>query len=151
MQRKTIGLLAGSVLALCSTAFMVAAIPADGDTMPVPAAADANGSHAPAAIHRGAAIRERNPNIDPGVRAGVRDLRAIDRLYYASGRAKDLPGLYQDMLTKAQNPQLRNYLSFRLARLQSAPANTDAAIATLRRSLDENLARANSTSVPRGG
>jgi uncharacterized coiled-coil protein SlyX len=37
---------------------------------------------------------------------------------------------------------VRNYVYHRLARLQARPANVDQAIATLRKSLDENLANA---------
>jgi hypothetical protein len=145
MQRRTLGLLAGTVLAMCSTAFVVTALPADEASAPA-TGSDPDGAGARPA-HRGEARTGGRFSVAPEVRASVRDLRAIDRLYYVSGRGKDLPALYQDMLAKTQNPQLRNYLSMRLARLQSAPANTDAAMATLRRSLDENIARANSTAA----
>src|SRR5579885_3175475 len=111
MQRKTLGLLAGSLLALCSTAFVVAALPADDETAPLPAA---TGDRAPAdtggpmrrAPWRHAA--EARPLVAPEVRAAVRDLRALDRLYYLSGRGKELPALYQDLLAKTRNPQLRS-------------------------------------------
>jgi len=141
MQRKTLGLLAGTMLALCGTAFMVNALPADdagmtGDKV------DSGGGERALARHMDGRRGGGHP-VAPEVRASVRDLRSLDRLYYVSGRGKELPALYQDLLGKTQNPQLRNYLSLRLARLQSAPAGTDAAITTLRRSLDENISRAN--------
>jgi len=70
----------------------------------------------------------------------IEDLQALERLYRESGRSKDLPALYNDVLTKTQDPRVRTYVYHHLARAQSAPANTDQAIATLRKSLDENLA-----------
>ncbi|HET6552858.1 MAG TPA: hypothetical protein VFG49_04900 [Dyella sp.] len=70
----------------------------------------------------------------------IEDLRALEHLYKDSGRSKDLPALYNDVLAKSQDPRVRTYAYHQLARVQSAPANTDQAIATLRKSLDENLA-----------
>jgi hypothetical protein len=70
----------------------------------------------------------------------IGDLAALERLYRESGRTKDLPALYNDVLSKSQDPRVRTYAYHQLARVQSAPANTDQAIATLRKSLDENLA-----------
>lgn len=70
----------------------------------------------------------------------IGDLAALERLYRESGRSKELPALYNDVLSKSQDPRVRTYVYHQLARLQAAPANTDQAIATLRKSLDENLA-----------
>jgi hypothetical protein len=70
----------------------------------------------------------------------IEDLRSLEHLYITSGRAKELPALYNDVLAKSQNPQVRTYVYHQLARAQSAPSNPDQAIATLRKSLDENLA-----------
>ncbi|WP_430388138.1 hypothetical protein [Dyella sp. 20L07] len=72
--------------------------------------------------------------------AVISDLHALERLYIASGRTKELPALYNDVLAKSQNPEVRTYAYHHLARAQAAPANPDQAIATLRKSLDENLA-----------
>jgi hypothetical protein len=69
----------------------------------------------------------------------IGDLQALERLYRESGRSKELTALYNDVLSKSQDPRVRTYVYHQLARLQSAPANTDQAIATLRKSLDENL------------
>ncbi|QNK00338.1 hypothetical protein [Dyella telluris] len=69
----------------------------------------------------------------------IGDLNALERLYRDSGRTKDLTALYNDVLSKSQDPRVRTYVYHQLARVQSAPANTDQAIATLRKSLDENL------------
>jgi hypothetical protein len=70
----------------------------------------------------------------------IANLRGLERLYLLDGRAKELPALYNEVLAKSQNPRVRNYAYSHLARAQMRPANTDQAIATLRKSLDENLA-----------
>jgi len=70
----------------------------------------------------------------------IGDLNALERLYRESGRAKELPALYNEVLSKSQDPRVRTYAYHQLARAQAMPANTDQAIATLRKSLDENLA-----------
>lgn len=70
----------------------------------------------------------------------IDDLRALEHLYMVSGRTKELPALYNEVLSKSQDPRVRTYAYHQLARVQSAPANPDQAIATLRKSLDENLA-----------
>lgn len=76
-------------------------------------------------------------------RSGViSDLHSMERLYEQAGRSKDLAAVYNDVLARSQDPRVRNYVYHRLARLQSRPTNLDQAIATLRKSLDENLANA---------
>ena len=75
------------------------------------------------------------------VQSTIRDLRALDRLYLVDGRAKDIEGLYRDVLTRTQNPAVRQFAYGRIARNELRPANTGEAIATLRQSLDENLKR----------
>jgi hypothetical protein len=70
----------------------------------------------------------------------IGDLRGLERLYIMSGRAKELPALYNDVLAKSQNPMVRDYAYRHLARAQMAPTNVDAAIATMKKSLDESLA-----------
>lgn len=70
----------------------------------------------------------------------IEDLRSLEHLYMASGRTKELPALYNEVLSKSQDPRVRTYVYHQLARAQAAPANPDQAIATLRKSLDENLA-----------
>ncbi|NID17064.1 hypothetical protein [Luteibacter yeojuensis] len=71
----------------------------------------------------------------------IGDLRALERVYVMSGRAKELPALYNDVLARSQNPMVRDYAYRHLARAQMRPQNVDAAIATLRKSLDESLAQ----------
>lgn len=70
----------------------------------------------------------------------ISDLRALERLYTTQGRVKELPALYNAVLAQSQDPRVRTYVYHQLARTQMAPANADQAIATLRKSLDENLA-----------
>ncbi|UPG93648.1 hypothetical protein [Luteibacter aegosomatissinici] len=70
----------------------------------------------------------------------IGDLRGLERLYIMSGRQKELPALYNDVLAKSQNPMVRDYAYRHLARAQMAPTNVDAAIATMKKSLDESLA-----------
>ncbi len=70
----------------------------------------------------------------------IGDLRGLERLYMESGRSKEMIAVYNDVLTRSQNPRVRDYVYKRLARLQAQPANVDQAIATLRKGLDENLA-----------
>lgn len=68
------------------------------------------------------------------------DLHALERLYREAGREKELTAVYNDVLAKSQDPRLRTYVYHQLARLQARPTNVDQAIATLRKSLSENLA-----------
>jgi hypothetical protein len=68
------------------------------------------------------------------------DLHALEHLYRKAGREKELAGIYNEVLSKSQDARLRTYAYHRLARLQAQPANVDQAIATLRKSLSENLA-----------
>ena len=75
--------------------------------------------------------------------AVIGDLRQISRLYVMEGKAGDLPAFYNGVLAKTQNPMVRNYVYHNLARVQMRPADTQAAIATLRKNLDENLTRLN--------
>ena len=75
----------------------------------------------------------------PGMGA-MADLHSLERLYREAGREKDMAGIYNEVLAKSQDPHLRTYAYHRLARLQAQPANVDQAIATLRKSLSENLA-----------
>ena len=70
----------------------------------------------------------------------IGDMRALERLYMQSGRSKELTALYNEVLTKSQDPRVRDYTYQRLAKLQAQPANVDQAIATLRKGLDESLA-----------
>jgi hypothetical protein len=70
----------------------------------------------------------------------IGDLHSLERLYVLTGRSKELPALYNEVLAKSQNPRVRDYAYRHLARVQMQPTNVDGAISTLRKSLDENLA-----------
>lgn len=80
--------------------------------------------------------------------AVIGDLRQMSRLYIMDGKIRQLEQLYKDVLGKTQNPMVRTYVSRKLARLQARPRDTGAALATLRRSLDENLKRLNAMPAP---
>ncbi len=56
------------------------------------------------------------------------------------GDRAELAATYQHILASTRNPILRNYAYLHLARLQLRVSNSHAALATLRKSLDENLA-----------
>lgn len=75
----------------------------------------------------------------PGMGAFA-DLHALERLYREAGQDKELAGLYNEVLARSQDTHLRAYVYHQLARQQARPANVDQAIATLRKSLSENLA-----------
>jgi hypothetical protein len=70
----------------------------------------------------------------------IGDLRSLERLYAQAGRSKDMTAVYNDVLSKSQDPRVRDYVYHRLARLQAQPTNVNQAIATLRKALDESLA-----------
>jgi hypothetical protein len=134
MQRKFLIPTLAAMLFLGSTAWLATAAPPDR-------------SASMAAPGDGAPRRDRSNahRLPPAVRASLVTLRSLEHLYRESGRLDALPGLYRDVLAKTQNPMLRNVAYRHLAKLQSAPANADTAIATLRQSLDENIRRVNDT------
>ncbi len=70
----------------------------------------------------------------------IADLRGLEHLYRQAGRSRDLVGVYNAVLAKSQDPRVRAYAYHQLARVQAQPTNLDAAIATMRKSLDESLA-----------
>lgn len=145
MHRTT--LLAATLAALLagSTSFAMAQTPPP----PAPTAdASAGTTHAMPRSHTGPMARpfqnkwNRGANHNRGRSGVISDLRSLERLYTEAGRSKDLAAVYNDVLARSQDPRVRNYVYHRLARLQARPANVDQAIATLRKSLDENLANA---------
>lgn len=145
MQRKTLLASAASLLLAGSAAFAFAQ-----DAAPKAPAAPAQSAQTP--DHQGMKWNRSERGEHGGWghhgRGGMRtdagvigDLRALERLYVTSGRAKELPALYNDVLAKSQNPMVRDYAYRHLARAQMQPQNVDAAIATMRKSLDESLAQ----------
>lgn len=149
MQRKTLLASAASLLLAGSAAFAYAqdaapqapAAPTARSSQPAPPQQGPKWGHGDRdhgrGDHGGWARHGRD-----GERGGViGDLRALERLYVTSGRSKELPALYNEVLAKSQNPRVRDYAYRHLARAQMQPQNVDAAIATMRKSLDESLAQ----------
>lgn len=75
--------------------------------------------------------------------AVISDLSQMRRMYAMQGKSSQMTALYQHVLSSTKNQKVRNYVYAQMARTQMRPADTDAAIATLRKSLDENLAALN--------
>lgn len=71
--------------------------------------------------------------------AVIMDMRGIERLDRMSGHSQDLTALYQHVLEKTQNPEVRHYTYMQMARSEMKPANVEQVVATLRKSLDEDL------------
>ncbi|HET7921822.1 MAG TPA: hypothetical protein VFM15_03620 [Gammaproteobacteria bacterium] len=94
-----------------------------------------SGFHHPGMMNHGTHWRH-----DPA-RAVIMDMRGIERLDRMSGRSQELVALYNHVLDTTKNPVVRHYAYAKLARSQMKPANVDQAVATLRKSLDEDLAR----------
>ncbi len=89
-------------------------------------------------MHKRMKSRHRGP-----AGAVIGDLHKIARLYLMDGKTRQLEALYKEVLGKTQNPMVRNYVYSAMARLQARPRDTAAAVATLRKSLNENLDRLN--------
>lgn len=75
--------------------------------------------------------------------AVINDLEQLRRLYSMTGHENDIIAVYHDVLNKTQDPMLRHFVYDSLAREQLKPSNPEAAIATLRTSLAEDIAEAN--------
>jgi hypothetical protein len=93
------------------------------------------------AIGRGARARtalaiQNNPGV-----AVVINLRAIERVYRQQGRERELPGFYRDVLGRSGDPLVRNFINYRLARLELRGDDAKGALDALMRNLDENLQR----------
>lgn len=143
MQRKTLLIPAVALLAVGAASFAMA----QDKTSPA-AAAPMAGPHAmhgmPGAWSHGG-WKPGAPGMHgmPGMHEDVgviADLRELEHLYRQAGRSKDLVALYNEVLAKSQDPRVRAYAYHHLARVQAQPTNLDAAIATLRKGLDEDLA-----------
>lgn len=87
------------------------------------------------AAHLAAAVRH-----DPAL-AVVVNLRAIERVYRADGRSKELPAFYREQLGRTDDPVVRNFVNYRLARLEMRADDAEAALQALRRNLEENYRR----------
>ena len=87
------------------------------------------------ALRLAAAVRN-----DPAI-AVVINLRAIERAYRADGRSKDLPAFYREQLARTQDPVVRNFVHYRLARIELRGDDAKGALEALQRNLDENYRR----------
>lgn len=135
----TTALLGGVAFAQAPAADPVAPAPAPRAGAERPAGAAAlHGPRAPRAgraARLAAAVRH-----DPAL-AVVLNLRAIERVYRADGRSKDLSAFYREQLGKTDDPVVRNFVNYRLARLEMRADDADAALQALRRNLEENYRR----------
>jgi hypothetical protein len=77
---------------------------------------------------------------DPALSA-IASLRAIERVYRHEGREGELPGYLRGVLARTNDAAVRNYVNFRLARMEMRERDAKGALEALQRGLDENLAR----------
>jgi hypothetical protein len=103
-----------------------------------PAAVRAGGHEARRALRLARAMRA-----DPSL-AVIVNLRAIERVYRSDGRAAELPSFYRSQLGRTDDALVRNFINYRLARMEMREQDAKGALETLMRNLDENLARAGS-------
>ncbi|MBL8297105.1 MAG: hypothetical protein JNN30_02050 [Rhodanobacteraceae bacterium] len=136
MSRLTLALAVGTSLAL-------AAVTVHSSTAPAitPPAATASGLAAsPPAWRTGRglrlAVRQHGPVLQT-----LRNLRELERLYLVDGRAQEIPALYREVLSRTENPAVRQFAYRRIARNEFKPGDAGKSIAALRQSLDENLRR----------
>jgi hypothetical protein len=133
-------------LAFATTAGAVGiavAQPAAAPTATGPAAPHAagwRGGAAPGARGGRAARLAAAVRHDPGM-AVILNLRAIERVYRHDGRAKDLPAFYREQLARTQDPLVRNFVNYRLARLELREDDARGALDALTRNLEENYRR----------
>lgn len=145
MHRKTL-LTSTLTLLLAGTTSFAIARAADAPPAPQAPAAipDAPGMHRGPMMPGPGGMGDRGPRGDHGMPGGdqgvIADLRGLEHLYREAGRSKELPALYNEVLAKSQDPRVRAYAYQHLAWVQAQPTNLDASIATLRKSLNENLA-----------
>lgn len=112
---------------LLATALASVACPALAQSRPSPGMDEGSGCHEGAGAHR------RCFDV-------VNDLEHLQRLYDLNGREDEMSAIYHDVLQKTQVPVIRQYVYVALARNQLHPTNADETIATIRMSLDEDLA-----------
>lgn len=81
--------------------------------------------------------------------AAVRTIEEIAHLYRVGGHPENVLPFYRETLTQTRDPMLRHHLREAIAREELKPADTTAAIATLRAQLSEDLAALPSPEVKR--
>jgi hypothetical protein len=72
--------------------------------------------------------------------AAVRTIEEIAHLYRVGGHPENVLPFYRETLTQTRDPILRHHLREAIAREELKPADTTAAISTLRAQLSEDLA-----------
>lgn len=144
MHRKT--LLASTLALLLAGSASLAMAQGDGAPPPAPeAGTGAHGMHpgpgmpGPMGMKGGRGPRGDGPMHGPDMGV-LADLHGLERLYHQAGRSRDLIALYNEVLSKSKDPRVRSYAYQHLAWAQAQPTNFDASIATMRKSLDEDLA-----------
>ncbi|WP_353193818.1 hypothetical protein [Pandoraea pnomenusa] len=70
----------------------------------------------------------------------IRTIEEIAHLYRVGGHPENVLPFYRETLTQARDPMVRHHLRDAIAREELKPADTAAAIATLRAQLSEDLA-----------
>lgn len=143
MKRLVLGIAGTLALGIAASAALLQ-LPAAQAASPTPTSADASAAATPTAGRgglRGLRGERRAAMRQSPVFQTMSNLRELERLYLIDGRANEIPALYQDVLARTQNPAVRQFAYRRIARNELKPGDADQAIATLRRSLEENLRR----------
>jgi predicted negative regulator of RcsB-dependent stress response len=141
MQRNTRYLAAALLAVAALAAGHALAQPAARAAVADPAAAAAAAAPGQHAHRAGRAARLARAVRDDPAAAVIVNLRAIERVYRHEGRSKDLPAFYREQLAKTQDPLVRNFVHYRLARLELRDDDAEAALEALRRNLEENYRR----------
>ncbi|APD11433.1 hypothetical protein UC34_25460 [Pandoraea vervacti] len=81
----------------------------------------------------------RGPGFGPGF-AAARTIEEIAHLYRVGGHPESVLPFYRETLSQTRDPMLRRHLREAIAREALKPADTTAAITTLRAQLNEDLA-----------
>jgi hypothetical protein len=134
MRKAFLSAAVAAVLGIIATA----ALADDGMPLPPPAAMHDGGPRVDGPPGHGPMMGHPSPAF-----AVINDLEQLRRLYALNGHEGEIVAVYHDVLNKTQDPMLRHYVHDSLAREQLKPANPEQAIATLRTSLAEDLAAAN--------
>jgi hypothetical protein len=138
MSRLILALAGSTVLAIAAVAAHQSA--AHAATPAATTATTAADTPARQGWHRGRGERLAALRNNP-VFQTVRNLHELERLYLIDGRAQEIPALYRDVLSRTENPVVRQFAYQRIARNELKPGDVDKSIATLRLSLDESLKR----------
>lgn len=143
-------LLGGLILAALSSGTALAApLPAGDPPLDPPAEGPGPGPDG-GSLH----VHPGGPGGGPGPRGPVQEVIGttleIERLYREQGKPREVIALYQDLLAKAKNPEVRGFAYEALAHAELQPADPDRAITTLKQGLEESLQRLNQLPQPHG-